>query len=664
LLCYRIPNPFGHSPVSQLAADNNDAEAQFNLALCLTEGKGVGPALMASVRYLKLAADRNHAGAQYNYGVCLEKGEGVGVDLIASAKYLKLAADQDYAKAQFHYGLCLAEGKGVNVDLVQSANYLKHAADQGLPVAVFYYGLCLANGSGVQIDFLGSGRYFKYAADHGRPSPRHGNVCPTESGLHYPISRTMARVIYDQTAVYGEAARLTALGECLEFGKHAEKDLVLAAECYATASTLGHSRAYVNFGFCLEHGLGVEPDLCESVSWYEDSVRRGDAAGSFYYGLCLHFGTVFSEDPEDASDHYEISAQRNSTHLRTHASRCLRALSKRRVVRPDCARPSVTRGNGRVTPRYMPFPTLLASSSQFRVSPIGEVRGRLLGQGGFGVVTLERDPKTEKCKAVKRISMPDNWSSLSHEVETLTKLRHPCLVHFLGWAGDPTSKEGEIHLGYAPNGPVSRVLGTCRNAGHRPAFWTPTRIGIVICDVVLGMRYIHSRGIMHRDLKPSNILLSRNYRGLVSDFGLSTFESRGGPWTGDTGTVRYAAPEQGYDGPHTKKLDVFSFGLILYEIIGNLPVFGAQDSDLDVARRLQSRDLPNIPGEFGRLMQELIPRCWSWEPESRPSFDEIFRKFESAGFAILPNADASVIRNAVSQVLAWERNPERSLPDF
>jgi serine/threonine protein kinase len=189
-------------------------------------------------------------------------------------------------------------------------------------------------------------------------------------------------------------------------------------------------------------------------------------------------------------------------------------------------------------------------------------------------------------------------------------------------------------------------------------------MGIVICDVVLGMRYIHSRGILHRDLKPSNILLSGSFRGVITDFGLSRFESREGAWTGDVCTIRYATPEQLSDCVHTTKLDVFAFGLVLYEIIGNVPVFGRQDTDLDVARRLRSRDLPEVPGEFGPLMQTLIRRCWSWDPSTRPSFDDMFKELESAGFAIVPDADASVIRDAVSQVLAWERNPQTSQPDF
>jgi serine/threonine protein kinase len=172
------------------------------------------------------------------------------------------------------------------------------------------------------------------------------------------------------------------------------------------------------------------------------------------------------------------------------------------------------------------------------------------------------------------------------------------------------------------------------------------------------MRYIHSQGIIHRDLKPGNILLSRNFRALISDFGLTRFESKDSPGTGDTGTYAYAAPEQlDENSIPTIKLDVFAFGLVVYEIMGSVPVFGEGEYLLGVVKRLRSGILPDIPVKFGGLMRTLIPRCWSYDPPSRPSFNDIFRDLESAGFAILPRADGAVIRDAVSKVLEWQRSP-------
>jgi serine/threonine protein kinase len=251
--------------------------------------------------------------------------------------------------------------------------------------------------------------------------------------------------------------------------------------------------------------------------------------------------------------------------------------------------------------------------------------------------------------------------SLIREVESLRTLHHPCIVRFLGWVPGNNSREDQIHLEYAPNGSVSGVLSRYHDYGEFPYFWTRTQVGIVICDIVLGMRYVHSRGIVHRDLKPANILLDRDFRGMICDFGLSRPQYVQGWPTGGTGTYWYAAPEQLYeDIEHTPKTDVFTFGLVLYEIIGNFPVFDVSLPLAEVVRRLRDRRLPEIPAEFGPLMQRLIPRCWLNDPKDRPSFRDIFRTFESAGFNILPNVDASVIKEAVSTVIAWEQMPGHS----
>jgi hypothetical protein len=64
--------------------------------------------------------------------------------------------------------------------------------------------------------------------------------------------------------------------------------------------------------------------------------------------------------------------------------------------------------------------------------------------------------------------------------------------------------------------------------------------------------------------------------------------------------------------------------------------------------------MPAIPAECGEFMQKLIPRCWSKDPSLRPNFDEILGEFRTVNFEIIPNAQASVISEAVSGVLAWE----------
>jgi serine/threonine protein kinase len=231
------------------------------------------------------------------------------------------------------------------------------------------------------------------------------------------------------------------------------------------------------------------------------------------------------------------------------------------------------------------------------------------------------------------------------EVEILVKLRHPCVIQILGWSpGDYQTIE--IQMQFAPNGSLSNHL-TQPESEQRRSFGNPTRKAQLICDIVLGMRYVHSHQIIHRDLKPANILLDENWRGLIGDFGLSRMISGKGPPTPETGTRYYAAPEQWIPGvEYSEKVDVFAFGLILYEIISDVLVF---------PNGQWSRKLPKMSAEFGPVMHSLLPRCWSADANERPSFQEILELFASCGFGILPGVDRAAISRAVSEVLEVER---------
>jgi serine/threonine protein kinase len=128
-----------------------------------------------------------------------------------------------------------------------------------------------------------------------------------------------------------------------------------------------------------------------------------------------------------------------------------------------------------------------------------------------------------------------------------------------------------IRLRFTWNGTLKDIL----DRPHlRPRDWNQTRIGIIICDIVMGMRYVHSRGLIHRDLKPANVLLNGHWRGLISDFGVSRLKWAEGPPTQNPGTVWYAAPELLMeDCPQATKTYLFSFGLVLYDILTWFPVF-------------------------------------------------------------------------------------------
>jgi serine/threonine protein kinase len=173
------------------------------------------------------------------------------------------------------------------------------------------------------------------------------------------------------------------------------------------------------------------------------------------------------------------------------------------------------------------------------------------------------------------------------------------------------------------------------------------------------MRFVHSQGFIHRDLKPSNILINEDGHALISDFGTTRPVEADHTATPDVGTVQYAAPELFLEDQQiaTKRSDIFSFGLVLYEILVGCPVFPSSEYAFPVMRKLLKGDMPPIPDRVGNLMQGLIGRCWSLDPEKRPTFDDILNEFEVSQFAILPGASPDTIKEYFCSVKAWEDTP-------
>jgi serine/threonine protein kinase len=290
---------------------------------------------------------------------------------------------------------------------------------------------------------------------------------------------------------------------------------------------------------------------------------------------------------------------------------------------------------------------------RFRRGKIGLTEEHIIGTGGRASVTVDTDRKTGKTIAVKHLPAGDS-SRLVLEVKTMIRLNHPCVIRICGWWNDAKSGLGEIHMEFAANGNLDGLIERARR-GEATILGNPTQTGKLICLIVLGMRYVHSKGLVHRDLKPLNILLDETWSPKICDFGLSCRESVNHPVTGIEGTAMYSAPEQlRVNAPHTTKSDLFSFGHVLFGLMTGKTAFHPILKASDILKRITARRLPAVPKTAGTLMQGLIQRCWSVDPGDRPSFDEIFREFEVRNFAIMPGVDQEAIRRSTNEIIRRE----------
>ncbi|KAL2248493.1 UNVERIFIED_CONTAM: Chitin elicitor receptor kinase 1 [Sesamum indicum] len=185
-----------------------------------------------------------------------------------------------------------------------------------------------------------------------------------------------------------------------------------------------------------------------------------------------------------------------------------------------------------------------------------------IGEGGFGAVYYA-ELRGEKA-AIKKMDMEASKEFLA-ELKVLTNVHHLNLVRLIGYC-----VEGSLFLvyEYIENGNLSQHL---RGSGREPLPWS-TRVQIAL-DSARGLEYIHEHTVpvyIHRDIKPANILIDKNFHGKVADFGLTKLTEVGSsslPTGRLVGTFGYMPPEYAQYGDVSPKVDVYAFGVVLYELI-------------------------------------------------------------------------------------------------
>ncbi|KAL4204524.1 hypothetical protein AMTRI_Chr01g110310 [Amborella trichopoda] len=204
--------------------------------------------------------------------------------------------------------------------------------------------------------------------------------------------------------------------------------------------------------------------------------------------------------------------------------------------------------------------------------------GNIIGHGGFGSVYRGVLPDGRRI-AVKLMdrSGKQGEEEFTMEVELLSRLRSPYLLGLLGHCSDNEHKL--LVYEYMANGSLQELLylDNGSNGGASKLEWE-TRLRIAL-DAAKGLEYLHEHvnpPIIHRDFKSSNILLDKNFHAKVSDFGLAKLGSEkagGHVSTRVLGTQGYVAPEYALTGHLTTKSDVYSYGVVLLELLtGRVPV--------------------------------------------------------------------------------------------
>ncbi|CAJ2651013.1 unnamed protein product [Trifolium pratense] len=207
------------------------------------------------------------------------------------------------------------------------------------------------------------------------------------------------------------------------------------------------------------------------------------------------------------------------------------------------------------------FATIEAATNKF--SHVNEI-----GKGGFGVV-YKGVLSDGREIAVKKLSLGSGQGSIEfqNEILLIAKLQHRNLVTLLGFCLE--EREKMLIYEYVPNKSLDYFLFDSER--HRVLHWFERYK--IIGGIARGILYLHEYSrlkVIHRDLKPSNVLLDNNMNPKISDFGLArivAIDQEQGRTNRIVGTYGYMSPEYAMHGQFSEKSDVFSFGVIILEIV-------------------------------------------------------------------------------------------------
>lgn len=243
-----------------------------------------------------------------------------------------------------------------------------------------------------------------------------------------------------------------------------------------------------------------------------------------------------------------------------------------------------------------------------------------IGKGTFGVVykgLWRKEMVAIKVIRAEFLSQEDSIKSFHEECMFLKNLRHPNVLLFMGAC--TKGPDYFIVTEMCENGNLFDLLHMKKFV---PISWDDKRrLALEIC---YGMNYLHSfkPPILHRDLKSMNILLNKFWQVKLADFGNTRFLET--HMTKQKGTFQWMAPEVICNTTYTEKADVFSFGIIMAELMSRTaPYYGIEKKVVAQSVASKPNYRPQILSNCPKDWQILMKRCWDHSPLKRPNFNEI-----------------------------------------
>jgi serine/threonine-protein kinase len=238
-------------------------------------------------------------------------------------------------------------------------------------------------------------------------------------------------------------------------------------------------------------------------------------------------------------------------------------------------------------------------------------------RGGMGTVYKGYDPEQEQYVAIKVLAPHLAWerpfvARFLREARTVSRINHPNIVNTV----DVGRQEGIYYLvmDFVEGESLSRLIST-------EAPLSAQRAAEIVSQVAAALDYAHGQGIVHRDVKPDNILIEPGGSVKLTDFGIAQGAKRSRLTAEGTsmGTPEYMSPEQAMGATTSPASDVYSLGIVLYEVLtGRVPFNG---ESLLATLRMQADDPPPPPrkivSSLPRRVETVVLKALAKQPEAR-----------------------------------------------
>lgn len=273
-----------------------------------------------------------------------------------------------------------------------------------------------------------------------------------------------------------------------------------------------------------------------------------------------------------------------------------------------------------------------------------------IGSGGFADVFIGYQRSTRRVVAIKKLHNDDfteaTFEMFKREVEIFGSLNHFAVLPFVG-----VCLQSPYYI-------ITEFMsGGClfnRLHSKSDTKLDPTKRTIIALGCAYALEYIHKNNLLHRDIKSLNVLLDADDFPKLCDFGMSrTIAENKELMTGGVGTAQWMAPEILNSEPYDEKSDVYSYGILLWELLtADIPFRGMKDVQVAMAV-ISNQTRPIIPQDCPPKLNKFIKMCWDQEAQRRPDFGSIARAIES-GEVVYPGTNMT---NVIAYITRFQRPP-------